>query len=160
MHVGGDYSSACFFFALAAMQKKRILITGLDRNDSQGDRRVLEVLEKMGCIVEWKESDLYIEGPEKLLGGEFDLNDIPDSLPILSVLATQATEKVTLMNVANARIKETDRIRAMATELGKLGAKVVELDDGLEIYPSRLKGCNLCLLSRLAEYGDSSLQFL
>ena len=144
MHVGGDYSSACFFFALAAMQKKRIQITGLDRNDSQGDRRVLDVLEKMGCIVEWNGSDLYIEGPEKLLGGEFDLNDIPDSLPILSVLATQATEKVTLMNVANARIKETDRIRAMAAELGKLGAKVVELDDGLEIYPSRLKGCDVC----------------
>ena len=144
MHVGGDYSSACFFFALAAMHGRKIRITGLDRFDSQGDKRVLEILEKMGCRIEWKEDDLYIKGPGKLLGGDFDLNDIPDSLPILSVLATQASEKVTLGNVANARIKETDRIKAMYTELKKLGADVTELEDGLEIRPSKLKGCEVC----------------
>ena len=144
MHVGGDYSSACFFFALAAMQKRKLRITGLDRFDSQGDKRVLEVLEKMGCNVVWENDDLYIEGPDRLSGGTFDLNDIPDSLPILSVLATQATETVILSNVANARIKETDRIKAMCTELQKLGADVTELEDGIEIRPSKLKGCDVC----------------
>ena len=144
MHVGGDYSSACFFFALAAMHGKRVLVTGLDRYDSQGDKRVLEILEKMGCIIEWNGNELYIKGPENLKGGTFDLNDIPDSLPILSVLSTQATEKVVLSNVANARIKETDRIHAMCTELKKLGADIAELEDGIEIMPSRLKGCKVC----------------
>ena len=136
--ISGDFSSASFFFGLAAISGRRIDIMGLDRNDSQGDKRVLEVLGKMGCTVDWIEGGVSVEGPGRLKGGSFDINDIPDALPILSAVATQASEEVVLSNVAQARIKETDRIRCMREDLELLGADVVELEDGLVIRPSRL----------------------
>ncbi len=131
--VSGDYSSASFFLVLAAIHGKDITILGLDRNDSQGDKRVLEVLEEMGCTVTWIENGVRLKGPEKLKGGTFDINDIPDALPILSVAALFADSDVKLTNVPQARIKETDRIRAMHLELEKLGASIIEEDDGLII---------------------------
>ncbi len=136
--ISGDYSSASFFFGLAAISRKKINILGLEKNDSQGDKRVLEVLEKMGCSIQWIENGVSVQGPEKLKGGSFDINDIPDALPILSVIATQAEEEVTLYNVAQARIKETDRIASMAENLSILGADVTEMEDGLKIKPSVL----------------------
>lgn len=136
--ISGDYSSASFFFGLAAISKKKINILGLEKNDSQGDKRVLEVLDKMGCTVLWIENGVSVQGPEKLKGGSFDINDIPDALPILSVVATQAEGEVTLYNVAQARIKETDRIASMAKNLSILGADITEMEDGLIIRPSIL----------------------
>ena len=136
--ISGDYSSASFFFGLAAISGKKINILGLEKNDSQGDKRVLEVLEKMGCTIEWIDNGVSVQGPEKLKGGSFDINDIPDALPILSAVATQAEEEVKLYNVAQARIKETDRIASMAENLSILGADVTEMEDGLTIRPSVL----------------------
>lgn len=136
--ISGDYSSASFFFGLAAISGKKINMLGLDKNDSQGDKRVLKVLEQMGCIMTWIENGVSVQGPEKLKGGSFDINDIPDALPILSAIATQAQEEVTLFNVAQARIKETDRIACMAKNLRLLGADITEMEDGLKIRPSAL----------------------
>ncbi len=131
--VSGDYSSASFFFALAALKKKSITVLGLDKRDPQGDKRVLEILSEMGCTVTWLDNGVTVTGPEVLKGGTFDLNDIPDALPILSALATAASSDVKLTNVPQARIKETDRISAMHSELKKLGADVIEEEDGLII---------------------------
>jgi 3-phosphoshikimate 1-carboxyvinyltransferase len=75
-----------------------------------------------------------------LQGAELDLNDIPDALPILAVLGCFAQGKTVLKNVAQARLKETDRIMVMAKELTRLGAKVEEHEDGLTVYQSRLHG--------------------
>lgn len=136
--ISGDFSSASFFFGLAAISGRRINVMGLDCNDSQGDKRVLEVLERMGCTVDWIDGGVSIEGPHRLRGGSFDINDIPDALPILASIATQASEEVVLHNVAQARIKETDRIRCMRNNLSLLGADVGEMEDGLVIRPSRL----------------------
>ena len=131
--VSGDYSSASFFFALAAMKRQSITVLGLDRLDAQGDKRVLEILKVMGCQVKWIDNGVMVTGTEHLKGGVFDINDIPDALPILSALALFAEEDVTLTNVPQARIKETDRIRAMHDELRKIGADIIEEEDGLII---------------------------
>lgn len=139
--VSGDYSSASFFFALAAASGKSVTVLGLDRYDSQGDKRVLDVLQAMGCSVVWVENGVMVKGPEHLKGGTFDINDIPDALPILAAISTLAESDVRLTNVPQARIKETDRIRVMHDELTKLGAEVTEEDDGLIIHSgSKLHG--------------------
>ncbi len=132
--IGGDFSSASFFFCLAAAKGISLRVLGLDRNDPQGDKRVLEVLEKMGCTTEWTEGGVIVTGPEELLGGTFDINDIPDALPILSAIAPLATEDVKLTNVPQARIKETDRIAVMRENLEALGADVEEESDGIVIH--------------------------
>lgn len=142
--VSGDYSSASFFFAFAAMHNVKLDILGLDKDDVQGDKRVLEILSMMGCSVKWIENGVSIQGADILKGGTFDINDIPDALPILSVLALYASEEVRLTNVPQARIKETDRIKAMHDELIKLGADVIEEEDGLVIKPgAELHGADI-----------------
>ncbi len=132
-YIEGDFSSASFFFVLAAIHNTSITINGLDRNTTQGDRRILEVLEDAGCTVEWDGMSVTVTGPEEIKGGEWDINDIPDALPALSVLACYSKEKTVFKNVAQARIKETDRISVMKGELEKLGADITELPDGLVI---------------------------
>lgn len=133
-YIAGDFSSASFFFAMAAISKSSVTVKGLNRNDPQGDKEILTVLEKMGCLVEWNGNEVTVTGPEKLTGGEFDLNSMPDTLPILSIVAAFATEDVHLTNVPQARIKETDRISTMCSNLKLLGANVEEEDDGILIH--------------------------
>ena len=128
--IAGDYSSAAFFFAAAAVTAGKLTVTGLDPDDSQGDRRFLSVLEE--------------EGPQVLRGGTFDINDIPDCLPVLSILGAVTDSPLRLTNVANARIKETDRIAAMADNLSLLGLETIQEPDGLTVIPGRLKG-GLCI---------------
>lgn len=129
----GDFSSASFFFVMAAITASTITVKGLDRNDVQGDKRILKVLEQMGCIISWDGYSVTVKGPEHLKGGSFDLNSMPDTLPILCVAALKAEEDVEFVNVQNARIKETDRIACMRENLEALGATVFERPDGLLI---------------------------
>ena len=132
--VPGDYSSASFFFALAALDGSAITVTGLERNDSQGDKEILRILEAMGCEVTYGEHSVTVTGGKRLQGGTFDLNNIPDALPALCVVATACKGTVRLANVAQARIKETDRIAVMRMELEKLGVEVTEEPDGIIIH--------------------------
>jgi len=132
--ISGDYSSATFFFALAAIGKTSITIKGLEKDDPQGDKHTLDILEEMGCLVEWGENLVKVTGPDKLKGGTFSLNSMPDALPALSVVAAFSSEKVVFNNVAQARLKETDRITTMRKNLERLQVKVKELPDGIEIY--------------------------
>ncbi|MFW5843704.1 MAG: 3-phosphoshikimate 1-carboxyvinyltransferase [Spirochaetota bacterium] len=147
--VPGDFSSATFFFAAAAVTGSTLDFDGLDMSDPQGDKEVLKILSEMGCRVETlpRETDsgdtgspgtapplLRVAGPDGPLGaGTFDLNSIPDALPALAVAACYADGETRLLNVPQARLKETDRIAVMATELAKMGADVDELPDGLVI---------------------------
>ena len=137
--VPADWSSAAFFLAAAALTGCRLTLQGLDASDSQGDKRMAGILEDMGCFVEYGTDSLTIQGPEKLCGGCYDINDIPDCLPILSVLGAVTDSPLTLTNVANARIKETDRIAVMAENLSLLGLKVEQAEDGLTVHPGKLK---------------------
>jgi len=145
--VPGDFSSATFFACAAAITSSKLILLGLDMNDSQGDKAVFGILETMGCQVSYDKADstkgITIIGPghpanpcKQLKGGSFDLNDIPDALPALSVTAAYASAEVSLVNVPQARLKETDRIAMMNQELRRMGALVKELPDGLVIQPS------------------------
>lgn len=132
-YIEGDFSSSSFFFGLAAIQGFSITVSGLDKDSTQGDKRILEVLKEMGCTVEWDGMSVTVTGPDTIKGGDWDINDIPDALPILSVVACFSKETTIFRNVAQARIKETDRINVMKRELEKLGADITELPDGLII---------------------------
>ncbi len=131
--ISGDYSSATFFFALAAISKTSITVNGLNKADSQGDKETLTILEKMGCTINWKNHGVEVIGPQELKGGTFSLNSMPDALPALCVVACFSKEKVIFNNVAQARLKETDRITTMRKNLEKLNVSVKELSDGIEI---------------------------
>jgi 3-phosphoshikimate 1-carboxyvinyltransferase len=139
--VPGDFSSAAFPAAAAAITGGPVTLLGLDPEDTQGDKFFLEMLKSMGCEVRWDESDGAQEGPTATIsrngplnGGTFDLNETPDLLPAAAAAAAYARGDTTLVNVAHARIKETDRIAVMARELAKLGVKCTERPDGLVIH--------------------------
>ncbi|MDR3238038.1 MAG: 3-phosphoshikimate 1-carboxyvinyltransferase [Spirochaetia bacterium] len=130
--IPADFSAAVFFMSAAAITGSELVLEGLDYNDSQGDREVANILKKMGADVKVDKRRTVIKG-KKLTGGVFDLNDIPDSLPSLAVAACFAEGETRLVNVPQARLKETDRISVMCAELSKLGADIQELPDGLVI---------------------------
>ncbi|MDR0383028.1 MAG: 3-phosphoshikimate 1-carboxyvinyltransferase [Spirochaetaceae bacterium] len=141
--VSADFSSAAFPACAAAVSRGKTVLLGLDPNDSQGDKAFFDMLGKMGCDVKWEPSadggmKVTVEGGTRLRGGRFDLNDTPDMLPAAAVLAAFADGETRLENVAHARIKETDRIAAMAAELGKLGVDCTELPDGLVIRGGKI----------------------
>ncbi|HCS36354.1 MAG TPA: 3-phosphoshikimate 1-carboxyvinyltransferase [Sphaerochaeta sp.] len=135
--VNGDYSSASFFFCAAAVAGGCVTVAGLDPKDPQGDKEILAILQSMGCSVTWNERNaVTVCGPGngKLVGGQFDLNAIPDALPILAVTACFAHGTTVLGNVPQARIKETDRIAVMHENLASCGAEVEEHEDALIIH--------------------------
>jgi 3-phosphoshikimate 1-carboxyvinyltransferase len=133
--VPADFSSAAFPAAAAAITGGPVTLPGLDPKDTQGDKFFFEMLKSMGCEVRWSGdgSSLTVSREGPLRGGTFDLNETPDLLPAAAVTAAFAQGDTALVNVAHARIKETDRIAAMAEELAKLGVYCTERPDGLVI---------------------------
>lgn len=140
--VPGDYSSASTFLAMGAVCEGNIQLEGLDPEDVQGDRRLLSILEEMGAKVRWQSGKVRIE-KAPLRGITLDANDIPDLVPTLAVLGTQATGETQILNVPQARVKETDRLHSMTEGLRKMGADIEELPDGLIVRPSKLHGANV-----------------
>ncbi len=136
--IPGDFSSAAFLFCAAAITGSAIEIEGLPDDETQGDRAIVSILRKMGSriarvgVVGYRSE----RAARPLGGGCFDLNDTPDLLPALAATACYANERVELCNVPQARIKESDRISVMAAELGKMGANIEELPDGMIIHPT------------------------
>lgn len=135
----GDFSSATFFLCAAAITGGDLLLKGLDMNDSQGDKAVVGMLEAMGARVEILPEGVRIQGNE-LQGMELDLNATPDALPALAVTGCFARGETRLVNVPQARLKETDRLAVMNEVLTAMGGKVEELEDGLIIRESPLRG--------------------
>ena len=133
-YIEGDFSSASFFFVAAAIHGTEVTVEGLDKNSTQGDKEILNILEKMGCSIKWNGMAVTVKGPEKLKGGVFDLNAIPDTLPALSVAAAFAEGDTILENVEQARIKETDRIKVMRENLNDLGVEAEERRDALIVH--------------------------
>jgi len=130
--VPADFSSAAFPAAAAAITGGPVTLLGLDPQDTQGDKFFLEMLKSMGCEVHGSPLTVSRDGP--LRGGTFDLNETPDLLPAAAVTAAYAQGDTALVNVAHARIKETDRIAVMAEELAKLGVNCTERPDGLVVH--------------------------
>jgi 3-phosphoshikimate 1-carboxyvinyltransferase len=146
--IKGDFSSASYVMAAAALTPGEVEIQGLDFKDAQGDKRLITILQEMGAKIEISQKNIKIKSNKRLKGIRIDANDIPDLLPTLAVIATQATGKTEIYNVLQARIKETDRIHAITTGLSQMGARIEENPDGIVVYQSHLKG------SYLQGFGD------
>ena len=131
-----DATAATYFWAAAALTGGSVTVEGLAGSSAQGDVGFVEVLERMGCRVESSAEGLTVQGPERLQGVRADLNAMPDTALTLAVLALFAEGETVIRNVANLRVKETDRLAALATELRKFGAEVVEDAEGLVVRPA------------------------
>lgn len=137
--IPADFSSATFFLCAAAMPGCEIVLKGLDFDDTQGDKQVVDVLRAMGADIRLTDQGVHIRGTQ-VRGLEIDLADMPDALPALAVVGCLAEGATRLRNVAHARLKETDRIAVMFRELSAMGAEITEQEDGLTITTSRLRG--------------------
>ncbi|MEY8876911.1 MAG: bifunctional 3-phosphoshikimate 1-carboxyvinyltransferase/cytidylate kinase [Leptothrix sp. (in: b-proteobacteria)] len=138
VHVEGDASSASYFIALGAIAgvDAPVRIEGVGSVSIQGDIRFVEAAQAMGAVVKAEPNALEVRrGAWPLKAIELDCNHIPDAAMTLAVMALYADGPSTLSNIASWRVKETDRIAAMATELGKLGATVEEGADYIRVWP-------------------------
>lgn len=135
--VEGDASSASYFLAAAAIRGGAVKVNGVGRKSIQGDIRFADALEQMGGCVIWEDNAIEVRknGPLKPL--DVDLNHIPDAAMTIATTALFASGTTTIRNIYNWRVKETDRLSAMATELRKLGAKVIEGEDYISITPPK-----------------------
>jgi 3-phosphoshikimate 1-carboxyvinyltransferase len=132
--VEGDASSASYFLAAGALAGV-IEVKGIGKNSIQGDVKFIEALKLMGAEIQIRDASIKATKVSKLQAIILDCNHIPDAAMTLAVLALFAHGTTVLYNIASWRVKETDRIKAMATELRKLGAEVVEGEDFIEITP-------------------------
>lgn len=130
-----DASSASYFFAAAAITDGKVRIEGLGEDSLQGDVSFVDILNKMGCITRKAKGWLEVEGAD-LKGIDIDMNDTPDVVQTLAAVAVFAEGTTRIRNIKNLRYKETDRISALVNELRRIGVKVKEYEDGLDIEPS------------------------
>lgn len=132
--VEGDASSASYFLASAAIKGGEITVSGIGRASIQGDIGFADVLEKMGAKVVWEDDSITVSAGA-LRAVDMDMNHIPDAAMTIATTALFAEGTTTIRNIFNWRVKETDRLYAMATELRKVGADVVEGKDYIQISP-------------------------
>lgn len=134
LHVEGDASSASYFLAAAAIKGGSVTVTGIGSDSVQGDIKFADVLEQMGAQVSWQPNSITVSRGQ-LNGIDMDMNHIPDAAMTIATTALFATGPTTIRNIYNWRVKETDRLAAMATELKKLGAIVDEGHDYIKVIP-------------------------
>ncbi|MBF7072862.1 3-phosphoshikimate 1-carboxyvinyltransferase [Glaciecola sp. MH2013] len=146
--VEGDASSASYFLAAAAIKGGTVKVTGVGRSSIQGDVAFADVLEAMGAKVEWGNDYIAVTGAP-LTAVNMDMNHIPDAAMTIATTALFAEGTTTISNVYNWRVKETDRLNAMATELRKVGAEVVEGHDFIQVTPA-----NSLLHANIDTYND------
>ncbi len=135
VEVEGDASSASYFLAAGVIGGGTVRVEGVGRLSIQGDARFAEVLAQMGAVIEYEDHAIIAQCGEELRGIDGDFNAIPDAAMTLAVLALFARGESVLRNIGSWRVKETDRIAAMATELRKVGAVVEAGEDYLRIRP-------------------------
>ena len=137
IHIEGDASSASYFLAAGAIAQGPVRVEGVGRASIQGDVRFVEALQHLGAHVAMGDNWIEVAAPEvgRLRAFDLDLNHIPDAAMTLAIAALFTDGPCRLRNIASWRVKETDRISAMATELRKVGADVEEGEDYLRITP-------------------------
>ena len=137
--VDGDASSASYFLAAGAIKGGKVKVTGIGKGSVQGDTQFAKVLEDMGAKLEWGDDFVAIEPNDagKLVGVDQDMNHIPDAAMTIATAALFAEGPTSIRNVYNWRVKETDRLFAMATELRKLGVEVDEGHDYITVTPAK-----------------------
>ena len=147
LHIEGDWSHAAFYLVAGAIGRGEIRLTGLDPQSAQGDRAVVEILRDMGADIRWEGSAL-VSRASRLHGLRVDCAQIPDLVPILAVAMAAAEGESRITGAARLRIKESDRLSAMAAALTAAGADAAELPDGLAIrggkplHAAKIEGCN------------------
>lgn len=141
--IPGDFSSAAFPLTAAMVTGGELTLKNLNFSDPQGDKAILEYLEKMGAKITQKKDRAILKAPKKLRPVQLDLNATPDLLPIMAVAAAAAEGISLFSNVPQARFKETDRIHCMALELEKMGIAVEEFEDGMAVTGGTLKPAHL-----------------
>ncbi len=140
--VESDWSSATYFLAAAAVTGGEITLTDINPNSAQGDAQFCSVLEKMGCRVEKNKDSLHIKG-NPLVGITINMNNMPDAVQTLAVTALFAKGETVIKGIGNLRIKETDRISALTSELTRLGADIDAGEDYLVIRPGNYSGAEI-----------------
>ena len=131
-HVGGDYSNAAFFLSAGAIGQAPVTVTGLSPDTCQGDRRILSCLREFGAIVE-ETGDSVTVSPAPLTGCEIDASEIPDLVPVLSVVATAAAGVTRFTHAERLRMKESDRIATTVAMLRAVGADAEPTEDGFSV---------------------------
>ena len=135
-----DVSTACYFLALAAVTGQRLRIRGLSEHTDQPDIGLVRVLTRMGCQVRFDGDGVEIEGPPRLSGGfTTDMHEMSDQALTVAVMAVFADAPVSITSVAHIRAHESDRIRAICTNLSQLGIEVEERPDGLTVRPGTVR---------------------
>jgi len=138
-----DASAAAYPFCAAAIAGGRVRVEGIPERSLQADFALLDILGQMGCRVRRGPDFAEVEGPGALRGVDVDMNDLPDAVLALAVVAAFAEGTTHIRNVANLRIKETDRLAALETELTKLGARARTTADSLTVEPGPLHGAEI-----------------
>ena len=146
--VEADASAAVYPWSAAAITGGTVTVTGIAPDSSQADVGALDILQSMGCDVTRSSDGLTVSGPDVLNGVSVDMNHCPDAVLSLAVVAAFADSETHISNVANLRIKETDRLAALETELAKLGAHASTGPDWIHITPGQTRP------ARIATYDD------
>jgi len=167
--VPGDFSSAAFLLAAAAVTSSRVTVKNLEYQTAQGDRAIVSILEEMGAAVKIRDNSVDVEGGQ-LVGVDIDAKDIPDLVPVCAVLACYAEGRSEIYNAKRLRYKESDRLDSISTELKKMGADIVVNEDGLTINGSSgLHGATIdphndhriamaCAVAALGAVGKTKIQ--
>ena len=140
--IEGDASNASYFFSAAAVCRGRVRVENINPVTIQGDIGFLEILERMGCRVTRGSDWIEVLGGE-LHGVKMDMNEMPDLVPTLAVTAAFAQGKTVIQNIRHLRFKESDRLHALAVELSKMGIRIKEEEDRLEMEGGKPHGAEI-----------------
>jgi len=150
----GDWSNAAFWLGAGAIQDVGVRVSGLDKESAQGDRATCEILTQMGAHVSW-DGEIVCVSCGQLRGIEIDASNIPDLIPILSLVASISEGETWITNASRLRLKESDRLMTIADVLNTLGAKVTEEIDGL-----RIKGVPHLIGGAVDSYNDHRIAMM
>jgi 3-phosphoshikimate 1-carboxyvinyltransferase len=144
--VPGDFSTASLLLSAGTLVGGEITVSNLDFSLPQGDSKILEILKKIGAVIsiDKRNGSVKTKGTQELDGGEFDLSDTPDLLPVVAILSLKSRNPVRIYGVSHTRYKETDRLKIIASEFRKFGVKTKILPDEITIVsPKKLKSARI-----------------
>jgi 3-phosphoshikimate 1-carboxyvinyltransferase len=141
--IEGDYSSAAYFLAAGAIGGKPVTVTNLKKDSVQGDRQLVNILERMGGAADYLKDSVRVQRRGGLKGISIDMGDYPDLVPTLAVVAAFAQGKTEITNVSHLRFKESDRINDTAAELGKMNIRTEVGGDTMVIYGGKPLGAEI-----------------
>jgi 3-phosphoshikimate 1-carboxyvinyltransferase len=144
--IPGDFSTAALLLSAGTLAGGEVTVTNLDFSLPQGDSKILEILKKIGAVISINKKNGTVKtmGTGELDGGEFDLSDTPDLLPVVAILSLKSINPVRIYGVSHTRYKETDRLKIIASEFRKFGVKTKILPDEITIVsPKKLRNAHI-----------------